>query len=221
MRTLSALYYQRGDRVIVRDRESGIWTPGRVIGRKGRWLIRIATNIPHERNIRWRKLPIGTPIYDEVRADQLRLEAHDPDWDPYSVVPFLIPSEYKVLGGWPGWRGVALPGALHVGAYIPVTSYSVNDPIWAWDDHGWRMASVINRDKSWVAARFLRGYRSQNGRTSRSYRAWQVWPALCDHPNAVHQIRLDRRWHLNADPSTSAGVIRGAVRLMGDGPHLD
>lgn len=49
-----------------------------------------------------RILPPGTPIFNALVPDDLRLEAHDPGWDPFAVEPFMIPEQYAVLSGLPG-----------------------------------------------------------------------------------------------------------------------
>lgn len=194
MATLPSHFYQFGDKVTVRWK-SGQWTPGRVIRAKHHPYVRLAVSAPYglQTESGLRVLPPGTPIFSNVISDDLRLEAHDPDWDPFAVEPFMKPSEYAALGGFPGFASPGIPGLTHVGAYTPGTWYETGDPAWAWED-GWRRATVIEGKRSWIAVRYVGGYRSARVRSSKSYRPAQIWPVLCDHPEPVHKVAVGADW---------------------------
>ncbi|MGH8574966.1 MAG: hypothetical protein ACREX8_20715 [Gammaproteobacteria bacterium] len=140
-----------------------------------------------------RVLPLGTPIFKAFVFDDLRLDDHDHDWDPFVVEPFMTPAQYTVLGGFRGFASSGMPGLTHVGAYIPGIWYEAGDPAWAWED-GWRRVTVIAGKRSWVSVRYVGTYRAPNGRPSKSYRPAQVWPVLCDHPEPVRKIVVDAEW---------------------------
>lgn len=196
MAVLPARFYQFGDKVAARWDKSRWWTPGRVVRTGHPYNVKLAVSAPYclQTESGLRMLPQGTPIFRTFMSDDdLRLEAHDPDWDPFAVQPFMTPEQYAVLSGFPGFASPGIPGLTHVGVYIPGTWYQTGDPAWAWEE-GWRRATVIDGKRSWVAVRYADGYRPPNGLISKSYRPAQVWPVLCDHPEPVRKIVVDAEW---------------------------
>ena len=192
MTVLPARFYQFGDKVTARWSRSGQWTPGRVISTRDDE-VKVAASTPFMLGTGVRVLPQGTPIFKTFTTSELRLDCHDPGWDPYAVEPFMTPAQYVVLGGCRGWPNSGLAGLTQVGAYMSGTWYETNDPVWAWED-GWRRAVVISGQRSWIAVRYADGYRLGTGRRSKSYRPPQIWPVLCDHPEAVRKIIVDEEW---------------------------
>lgn len=192
MTVLPARFYQFGDKVTARWDKSGPWTPGRVISAEPPYCVRLAVSAPYclQTESRLRILPLGTPVFSTFMSDDVRLEDHDPDWNPFAVQPFMTPEQYAVLSGLPGFASSGALGLTHVGAYMPGTWYETDDPAWAWEE-GWRRATVINGQRSWVAVRYVDGYRRPNGYSSKSYRPAQIWPVLCDHPEPVQKIVVD------------------------------
>jgi hypothetical protein len=202
---------------------SEMWMPGRIIDGNNPIYAKIASILTYARQESIRYLPVGTPVYDRVSPDAVRLVARDSDWDPYEVRPFMDPPEYALLGGIPGFSTPGMPGLSHVGAYLPGVDYHEGDPAWVWENtDGWRRAIVISGQRSWVAVRYVDGYRLPDGRTSKSYRPAKVWPVICDHPDLPQGIEVRGEWARIADYHVARMIMGqlGNVTRLGRNPGL-
>jgi len=114
-------------------------------------------------------------------------------------------------------------GLQHVGAYNPGTAYDAGDPAWAWEkDGGWHRATIINGQRSWVTVRFVEGDRPPDGRVSKSYRPAKVWPAICDYPEPMLKIVIDKEQADVCDPALAQVIARqlGVNSRFGRHPGL-
>jgi hypothetical protein len=210
MTFLDASYYQRGD-IIQACWADDAWISGRVIGRRETWRFRshkialdsirelgrgrngdkftieplaesekyevtIALNQPHDGRVLWqhRSYPVGMPTYWEFPPEALRLLAHDPEWDAFAVRP-----------------DVTAPDNKYWGTYLSGNYYHVGDPVWVWADNGWRPAKVKRIDR-WISVLHDNKFRDSKGNASKSYRTWQVWPAVSES-SAIFKRYLERR----------------------------
>jgi len=195
---------------MIRSWGSGPWAPGRIVkvARRTRdhFWFKVATSL-HSAGIisGTRVIPAGTPIYLLAGVSDLRLIASDPDWDPYAIEPFMTPEQFEVLGGARQFPNATMPGLTHVGSYLPATDYDDEDPIWAWEA-GWRRGVVMSSKRSWVAVRYVDGFRLRNGYPCKSYRPDRVWPVICDHPEPVRTIQVDEESRRRPDPRTVHAV---------------
>lgn len=134
--------------------------------------VKLAINLPASRTFSQRRpTPAGTPAYWTFHPTYVRLLAHDPNWHPFKIRPFLTPDQFRPLG-----------------AYICTDLYGPGEPVWVWED-GWREAIVVNTN-NWVSVRYLNGFADRKGNRAKSYRTCHVWPALCDFPQPVQNLTL-------------------------------
>lgn len=176
----NAEIFTRGDKVAL-DRTLGRTTYGRVIGWSHGWVtVAYYLDLPYWEE-RHRLIPHGTPIYFHHSPNRLRRVERDPGWDPYSHKPLIRPSDYRVLAGDPRWPGGYIDGLTQVGAYIPAAWYRSGDPCWAWSEE-WHAAEVMRTERSWVAVRYVDGFKLPRRGSTASHRPPEIWPVLNDFP---------------------------------------
>lgn len=136
--------------------------------------IRVALNQPFDARILWRFrfYDTGIPMYEGFAPEYLRLEAHDPDWDPFTIEPYATASVNREFG-----------------AYLSGAHYEAGDPVWAWEENDWRAAIVVNVGR-WISVRYLNDFQDRKGNRSKSYRTWQIWPVISES-SAVFKKHLD------------------------------
>lgn len=179
--------HRRGDKVHFRWPDTDHWVPGRVIASDA-VTTRVSASTPCVVPVNWgvRWLPIGTPTYLNVPRNEIHFVEADPKWTPYSVIPFLEPDEYRLLGEAPTLVRRFRPS--HFGAYMPATYYVPDDPVWVWED-SWLRAVVVGSSRSWVNVCIIDEYRNKKGSiSSKGYHPPFVWPAICDYPAPVRHI---------------------------------
>jgi len=220
--------YQRGDRVIlgrpaaqrsgrvlsvhpypVPRRGDNYFNPSFVAHSK----LRITTYSTVGTRRSGRLIPPRTPVIVSAEDDNLRtlaLVSHDPNWDPFAIVPPLRPDQYTCLVDRcrvNGSRQLNLAGA-----YFPASRYQPGDPVWAWDN-AWRAATVFRVDRSWIKVQIVDGHhKSRHGveGTTFGVQAPSLWPVLEDriglHLASPRTLPAWERWaHRAATPGLRTG----------------
>ncbi|MFJ9781937.1 hypothetical protein ACIRSS_20295 [Amycolatopsis sp. NPDC101161] len=208
MNRVRSAHFRFGDKVLLQRLGHDDWVPGRVVRVEesdshpgDRYLrVKVATSVSSRGYLQGARLvPPGTPIYRSVGFGEIHLVRRDSRWEPFSVKPFMVPDDYRVMGGAPQFQMTGMPGATHVGAYQSATSYDPGDPVWAWEC-GWRKAEVQEAKPRWVTVRYLEGFRRQNGWPSKSCPPAEIWPVICDYPEPVRKIEIEPEWLRKLDP---------------------
>lgn len=126
--------------------------------------VRVALNQPFDASTIWRFrfFETGMPVYREFTPDHVRLEAHDPDWNPFDVGPYAAAEVHRDFG-----------------TYLTGDYYQIHDPVWVWEENDWRAAIVVHVGR-WISVRYLNNFRDRRGNRSKSYRTWQIWPVASE-----------------------------------------